>query len=216
MRGSRVIGRIMIAALALLGATATIEAGVIAPPGTDSMAEGPRMKAPRGHREFCLSHPSECLPLEEAEPMSMSPRDWETAWTVNREVNHGIEAKTDQEALGVEERWDYPGAVGDCEDFALLKRRRLIEAGFDPSNLLLTLVRMRDGSGHAVLSLRTISGDYVLDNLDDRILPWRRAPYAFLQRQSAADAADWLSIENGDASWARNVGVGDRDTAGQD
>ncbi len=29
----------------------------------------------------------------------------------------------------------YPDAVGDCEDYVLLKRRKLIESGFSPADL---------------------------------------------------------------------------------
>jgi len=48
----------------------------------------------------------------------------------------------------VVERWSYPDdGYGDCEDYALLKRRMLIEAGWPREALLLTLVRGGDGEG---------------------------------------------------------------------
>lgn len=44
-------------------------------------------------------------------------------------ANRAIATLTDMEIFGVEERWDYPTTVGDCED-ALLKRKQLNEMGY--------------------------------------------------------------------------------------
>jgi hypothetical protein len=49
----------------------------------------------------------------------------------------------------------------------------LIERGFSPADVLITVVRKPDGEGHAVLTLRTSEGDFVLDNLVDEVKHWR-------------------------------------------
>ena len=104
---------------------------------------------------------------------------------------------TDREIFGREEVWAYPTEVGDCEDFVLLKRKKLMEAGFSAADLLITVVRKPDGEGHAVLTLRTQSGDFVLDNLNDEVKLWTETRYTFLKRQSSTDTGRWVTIENG-------------------
>ena len=52
------------------------------------------------------------------------------------------------------------------------------------SDLLITVVRKPDGEGHAVLTVRTDKGDYVLDNLTDTVKPWEETGYRYLKRQS--------------------------------
>ena len=75
------------------------------------------------------------------------------------------------------------------------RQRQLEAAGFDPADLLLTVVRKPDGTGHAVLTLRSTQGDFVLDNLDWRVLPWRETPYRFVKRQHPTQPALWQEID---------------------
>ena len=42
---------------------------------------------------------------------------------VNRNVNRAIKPATDMEIYGVSEYWTLPTDRGDCEDYALLKRK---------------------------------------------------------------------------------------------
>ena len=95
---------------------------------------------------------------------------------------------------------------GDCEDFVLLKRRKLIEKGFSPADLLITVVRKPDGEGHAVLTMRTTEGDFILDNLETDVRHWTETPYRYLKRQAAFHPGRWVSIENGDAIMVSSVG----------
>jgi predicted transglutaminase-like cysteine proteinase len=94
----------------------------------------------------------------------------------------------------VVERWSYPDdGYGDCEDYALLKRRMLIESGWPREALLLTVVR-GEGEGHAVLTVTTDKGDYVLDNLNSDVLLWSNTGYRFIKRQSQYDPNVWVSL----------------------
>jgi len=113
---------------------------------------------------------------------------------VNNAVNAAVVAVSDADYYQVAEYWAYPDGYGDCEDFALAKRRALIEAGWNPSTLLMTVVRESNGSGHAVLLVRTDRGDVVLDNQDGRVLLWNETPYQFLKRQSQADSGKWVDL----------------------
>jgi predicted transglutaminase-like cysteine proteinase len=99
--------------------------------------------------------------------------------------------------VGQEEVWSYPTRAADCEDFVLEKRRRLMAMGIAAGNLLITVLRQPNGDGHAVLTVRTTRGDYLLDNLDGQIRLWSNTNYIFLKRQSEANAGVWLSINDG-------------------
>ena len=78
-------------------------------------------------------------------------------------------------SLGVPDRWDLAeDGQGDCEDFQLLKRRLLAEAGLPRRAMRMTVVVDDKGEGHAVLMIRTAQGDFVLDNKTSAILPGTR------------------------------------------
>ncbi len=162
---------------------------------TASMKTGGLTGQPIGHHEFCKDYPSECKALPSKAPEQMTPEKWHTIWAVNRDVNNMIMPFSDQTIYGEEEVWAYPeDEIGDCEDYVLLKRDALIELGFSPSNLLITLVRLPDGENHAVLTFRTDKGDYVLDNLTNDILHWWSTDHAYIKRQSARHAGWWVDI----------------------
>ena len=52
---------------------------------------------------------------------------------------------------------------GDCEDYAPLKRKMLIDAGFDRDKIHLCTCFV-GGAGHCVLLVETDRGNYILDN----------------------------------------------------
>ena len=150
---------------------------------------------PVGASEFCKAHRGECKANPHAvEAMGLSEARWNELVQINNVVNAAIVAVTDEDYYKVAEYWAYPDGYGDCEDFALAKRKALIEAGWNPSTLLMTVVRESKGTGHAVLMVRTDRGDLVLDNQDGRVLLWNETPYQFLKRQSQADAGQWVDL----------------------
>jgi predicted transglutaminase-like cysteine proteinase len=67
-------------------------------------------------------------------------------------------------------------------------------------SLLITVVRQRNGDGHAVLTVLTDRGDLVLDNLEPHILVWSETGYQYLKRQSEFDAGAWVAIQDGHQS----------------
>ena len=78
---------------------------------------------------------------------------------INRVVNQEITPETDLEHYGVNEYWTVPtDGRGDCEDYALLKRHKLMQLGWPSSALLMTVVTDESGEGHAVLTARTTAG----------------------------------------------------------
>ena len=126
---------------------------------------------------------------------SLSPEAWKDLMRVNKWVNETIKPLTDLEHWGVVERWSYPDdGYGDCEDYVLLKRRMLIQSGWPREALLVTMVRDKKDEGHAVLTVTTDEGDYVLDNQKDDILLWSKTGYRFIKRQSQSNPNVWVSL----------------------
>jgi len=155
---------------------------------------------PIGHYEFCKTYVSECKPLNgDAGPVALTEDNWRTLLDVNYTVNTDITPMTDQELYGVEEFWTYPTTAGDCEDFVLLKRKMLMQKGFDASDLLITVVLQPNGEGHAVLTVRTDRGDYILDNMRNKVLPWMDTEYTYLKRQDTVDPSRWVKLQDGRA-----------------
>lgn len=190
--------RALAVALVMLGVSAPMNTAMTAPKPQFSMQTGSVTSQPIGHYEFCKQHHAECAIRTKAAALPrLTPHGWDIVRDVNRDVNASITPMTDAEAFGREEVWSYPVDVGDCEDFVLLKRQKLIKAGFSAADLLITVVRKPDGEGHAVLTVRTDKGDYILDNLNDAVRPWEETGYRFLKRQAIDNTGRWVSIREG-------------------
>lgn len=156
-------------------------------------------KAPIGWIQFCKANAEDCAggPAKPAKAR-LTPAKLAELDRVNRAVNAEIAPITDQELYGVEELWTYPTeGKGDCEDYVLVKRKRLIEAGWPRQALLITVVRDLKGDGHAVLTVVTDRGDYALDNQADDIKPWFETGYTFVKRQSQANPNQWVLLGDG-------------------
>ena len=153
-----------------------------------------RANAPVGYVDFCRRVPSECVSQGSDRPVELTPRIWQALNVVNTSANRGVSPITDAEYYKVEELWTVPAYYGDCEDYVLLKRKRLLEQGWPTGALLITVVFDEVVDGHAVLLARTTAGDFALDNKTDEIRPWDQTPYTYVKRQSSSDPNRWMSI----------------------
>lgn len=163
------------------------------------MATGGPTSQPIGHYEFCKARPAECsVRPKDLAPARLTAGLWGKLTSVTTAVNAAVKPMSDLEIYGKDEVWAYPDkGVGDCEDYVLEKRRRLARLGISLANLLITVVRKPDGEGHAVLTVRTDKGDFVLDNLTDKVKPWDQSGYRYLKRQAIDNAGRWVSIRDG-------------------
>ena len=174
---------------------AALAAVVVAGAAQAGMATGGLTSQPIGHYEFCKINPSECtIRSRDTEPLKMSGTMWRRINAINVAVNRAIKPMNDFDIYGKDEVWAYPAGTGDCEDYVLQKRRELSQSGISLSDLLITVVRKPDGEGHAVLTVRTDKGDYILDNLNDVVKPWSDTPYRFLKRQASEHTGRWVTI----------------------
>jgi predicted transglutaminase-like cysteine proteinase len=160
-------------------------------------AVGDPTSVPYGWVDFCKRRPEECA-LGKLTPVDvrLTKKTWGRLNRVNKLANDAIEPMTNLDHWGtIVDHWDYPvDGKGDCKVYALYKRKLLVEQGFPRQALLMTVVRDLDGEGHAVLTVKTDRGEFVLDNLTDAIRPWDATGYKFVKRQSQSDPNMWLDL----------------------
>lgn len=166
--------------------------------GTDlaHLHAGEQSRTPIGWSQFCADNPGECrTPRSAAMVKVLNDTSWNELVAVNLAFNKAIKPITDQDQFGVIENWSYARTgMGDCEDYVLEKRRELVRRGWPLSALLITVVIDREGGGHAVLTVVTDRGEFVLDNQMDKILPWSKSGLTFIRRQSPENQNVWLDL----------------------
>jgi predicted transglutaminase-like cysteine proteinase len=188
---------------ALLGLAAVASLAFAAAPAANAANERPLFvsvgdtsRPPIGWVEFCYERPRECaVTATTPRDVVLTAKAWKDLVRINNWVNDRIKPMTDLDHWGVVEKWSYPDdGYGDCEDYVLLKRRLLIDAGWPREALLITVVRDKRGDGHAVLTVKTDKGDYILDNQAEDVLHWSDTGYRFVKRQSQSDPNMWVSL----------------------
>jgi predicted transglutaminase-like cysteine proteinase len=188
-------------AKSIVGAIAAIvlSASGAAASGETSLAHlhaGAPSSMPIGWAQFCADMPRECLARPtQAEIVTLTDARWREMLEVNLRFNKAIKPITDQDQYGVVERWTYAATgSGDCEDYVLEKRRELARRGWPLSALLITVVIDKEGGGHAVLTVKTDMGEFILDNQTDAVLPWSRSELVFIKRQSPTNPNLWVDL----------------------
>ena len=154
-------------------------------------------KPPKGWSEFCVRYPGECNERTSApRDITLTPDKWDTIVAVNNWANQHIKPMTDMKHWGKVNKWYYADdGYGDCKDYALVKQRKLIEAGLPREALLIAIVWTRQNQGHAVLLVRTDKGEFVLDNLSKQVLLWSSTPYDYVKRQTRTNPNAWVYID---------------------
>ena len=190
--------RTIIAASVLTAGYMTFQSQSVASSMTQATyaAVGNDTSVPYGWVDFCRRYAGECPSTgTQAMDINLTPKAMKAIERINKWVNSNIEAVSDKDHWNVVDQWDYPtDGKGDCEDFVLLKRKLLAEEGFPIQALLVTVVKDQQNEGHAVLTLKTNRGEYVLDNMKDGVKPWNQTGYRFVKRQSQTDANTWVQI----------------------
>jgi predicted transglutaminase-like cysteine proteinase len=166
--------------------------GATLPPATALAGSAMRLSggapalAPLAQLLFCNAYASQCAPSGEA--LARSQDETKALLTrVNDEVNARIRPAR-KTSLGVP-IWEIDPQQGDCNDYAVSKRAALIAQGAPASALRLAHVVTARGEDHLVLVARVDDGDYVLDNLNRRVLPVEQAGYRWVKAQLAGSSA---------------------------
>ena len=68
----------------------------------------------------------------------------------------------------------------------------------------------KNGAGHAILTVKTDKGEFILDNQAETIKLWSETEYRFVKRQSQSDPNRWVSLGDprpaGEAVWLPDSG----------
>lgn len=94
---------------------------------------------------------------------------------VNTSINRLIAYRKDSAVYGKLDYWAKPSEIlarraGDCEDFAILKMTALLQAGIPAQSMSLVVLQDRRRKFfHAVLSVSTASGAFILDSLGNAV-----------------------------------------------
>ncbi len=159
-----------------------------------SIPTGGKTSKPFGHHQFCETNPRECRTSAASAPERLSAQRMKRLAAINAAVNRSITPVSDASQHNAKDVWTIGGASGDCEDYALAKRRKLIAAGFKPGNLRLAMGRLPHGEAHLVLVVRAEEGDFVLDNLHNDVRPWKKSGLRLLKMQGEGAGRDWVNI----------------------
>jgi predicted transglutaminase-like cysteine proteinase len=164
---------------------------------------------PAGFVSFCMRLPDQCAnPTGGPTDIALTPDLMKTLDKVNKDVNDAIWPEEDEQHYGRAEYWTIPtDGYGDCEDFALTKRRNLIALGVPIGALRIAVVITERDTRHAVLDVVTDKGDFVLDNLNDDVLPWNRTGFRWIERQDPRTAMGWVSLLPADRQLASTDGA---------
>ncbi len=144
------------------------------------------------YQEFCRNFSRECVLSGQAE-IRLTPDLFRLLKSYNRAVNLDIKFMSDKDQYDREDLWTLPlSGYGDCEDIALEKRRKLSLAGLSRAALRIAIGHHKQHlTPHAVLTVETNQGTFILDSESDLVYLWFEAPYNLESR------------ERPDGSWER-------------
>jgi predicted transglutaminase-like cysteine proteinase len=157
------------------------------------MPVGKHVMPPLAFVQYCLRNYDECtnkVPTEDR--ITMSERLKLDMEEVQAFVNTIIKPLSDMDNVGVADSWGYPSnQYGDCEDYAILKKRLLVARGWSKNALLLTTAITEKGEAHVVLTVASSGGDFILDNRMKTVEAWENMQYRWLARQDGKNQLTW-------------------------
>lgn len=155
------------------------------------IATGDAVVPPSGFIRFCVKHSEDCLASgREHAVADLTAERRAQLDAVQARINAAIAPR---EELGAGWRYATDG-YGDCNTYALSKRRALIAMGWPEETLLLATAYTERDEGHLVLVARTNQGDLVLDNRLAPVVDWAALPYRWISMQSQKSPALWVQI----------------------
>lgn len=161
------------------------------------MRDGTQTLAPFAHLLFCVKAPDQCSENTGPDLVEMKEGMRSQLDRINRDINRSIIPVSDAKGRDL---WSVDTTRGDCEDFALTKRKRLIQDGWPARALRIAIARTTTGEGHAVLVVKTSDGDLVLDNRIEKIKDWRKTDLRWVMIQSGEKPRVWLALDRSQPS----------------
>lgn len=149
-------------------------------------------RAPGGWIDYCVASPTGgCFRMGQPVAVEADSDVLALLSAVQASVDAAIEPRV--EAPGID-NWEEGPSFGDCEDYALTKRRALLVAGLPAGALRLATAYTEHGEYHAVLTVATTDGTLVLDNRFPTVRDWRSMPYRWVTLQRPDWPFRWLRL----------------------
>lgn len=160
------------------------------PSGGSRLIEGTPISSPGGYFVYCQQNAADC------QGSSKQSVDWSEAVQATVDSTNVAVNKRISPANDPFEEWSADVEKGDCEDYALTKRRMLVEQGLPPSSLRIAVATTPTNEMHAVLVVVTDVGDFVLDNRNDAVLEPQMTDLHWIKIASAADPKRWNTVRS--------------------
>jgi predicted transglutaminase-like cysteine proteinase len=158
--------------------------------------------APMAHTMFCLRYADDCQVQGgdfRKRNIALTEDRLNQLDQINREVNAAIVPQPNRGGLAAEQ-WLLSPPAGDCNDYAVTKRHKLLQLGWPSRALLLSEVVIPSGEHHLVLVVRAFDRahmrtvDLVLDNLSARLRPVAVVPYQWVRVESPTNPKYWSTV----------------------
>lgn len=147
--------------------------------------------APIAFAKFCDNAADQCVRIGDRDTIELTKQKRTELQRINSEINTAIVYVGELEG---QDEWKLNPASGDCDDYAVTKRQRLLRAGWPSGALRIATARTPDGIGHAVLVVSTTQGDLVLDNRTNVVKPWKAVDLKWIKIQSHENPRVWLKL----------------------
>ncbi|EJZ17232.1 transglutaminase-like cysteine peptidase [Rhizobium sp. Pop5] len=168
--------------------------GLTSSPTVSYISEKEKIIPPFAQVLFCAQNPAECRDNNGLSVVTLDDKQMQQLTDVNSTVNRTMIGRNDPSTELNGDVWKVNVRSGDCEDFALTKRSRLIAMGWSSRALRIATAYTPSGEGHAVLVVRTDKGDLVLDNRKSSIKNWRDTDLRWDKIQSGTDPYVWYRL----------------------
>lgn len=163
---------------------------VTARPGQFMSTSRPTI-APIAFAKFCDNAADQCVRIGDRDTIELTKQKRTELQRINSEINSAIVYVGELEG---QDDWKLNPASGDCDDYAVTKRQRLLRAGWPSGALRIATARTPSGIGHAVLVVSTTQGDLVLDNRTNVVKPWKAVDLKWIKIQSHENPRVWLKL----------------------
>jgi predicted transglutaminase-like cysteine proteinase len=153
------------------------------------MSVGENALAPMKFIEFCLAKTQRCASTQEVHRVALDDAKRRELASVQETVDEKIAPVPDDPRP-----WRDDARSGDCVEYALAKRSRLLDMGWPASALLLAEAIVPTEEHHLVLVVVTEREDLILDNLRADVTPVGSLPYRWVRRSSPANPQFWQTV----------------------
>ena len=152
--------------------------------------------APMAFVRFCIRYPQDCKVNRIAfrpAPVTLTKARMAELVKVNRDVNRAIRPQENLNGVMAEE-WLVAPREGDCNDYAVTKRHKLLARGWPSRSLLLAEVVVPSGEHHLVLVVRSREDDLILDNLNSNVRSASQVRYQWVRAQQTKNPRFWSTV----------------------